>query len=279
MRGLTVDSGVQTTGTGTFDSFKAVRVSGTAGCCCGCSGGTTWQFCSASTGHDANAISFELNKSGQWLFTQNNWYTLPVGCTSAGRAADIYCTPAAPVTVSSSDTWITSWREPRLSEGHGDNCGDLILNLYGISHPTNAWVLLGTNMNIMGASNPAARYPEAVGTFTQFKAVYVSGTVQCNTGLGSSQQWQACSSTYFSFELKQNSNYLFEQPNYYTLNSRCVTPSTPTGDIVCTASSPVTIRNSDTLTTTWYEPSHSTSLSDNGGTLVLNLYGWRTGGL
>jgi hypothetical protein len=284
MAGTWMASGVNPTFGGTWDSFKAVHTSGTVGCCCSCSG-NQWQYCNSATGHPSESISFELKKGSSYLFEQSAWYALPVGCTSAsGRSPNdssarnepIYCTPNAPVSVQTSDTLIATWQEPSHSTSTGDNCGTATLDLYGIQHPLNTWVKLGSNMYMYGNQNSEARYPEAVGVYSQFKAVWRSGFVACNWNYNANG-WQSCEAgNYYSFELKMNGGYLFEQSSWWALPSRCTVSGGATGDIICTPASPVTIRNSDTLQTTWQEPSHFVSTSDNHGTLVLDLWGYRT---
>ena len=55
-----------------------------------------------------------------------------------------------------------------------------------------------------------------------------------------------------------------------TLNSNCWKPQSYRGDIICNMPD-VTINSGDKITPTWREPGHGVSLSDNGGTLTLDL--------
>lgn len=113
------------------------------------------------------------------------------------------------------------------------------------------------------------------------KAVWRSGEVACNTGtLGSGYAWQTChdgSTPAFSFELQRNDDYILSQPDWRTLPSGCEVPSPARvtdgsiGDIVCQVD--FEIKTGDTLTPTWYEASRQSSISDNGGTIHIDLYG------
>jgi hypothetical protein len=149
------------------------------------------------------------------------------------------------------------------------------------------WVLLVKDAQMSGTVVIPSAPTSVSGNFTAFKAVYKSGYITCSVAGCSDpltcKGWQLCNggaaAGYFSFELKQNNAYLFQQKvNYYTLPVGCANPSTPLGDIVCNASSPVTVNVNDILTPTWLEPSTATSTGDNSGTLTLDLYGYRSGG-
>jgi hypothetical protein len=56
----------------------------------------------------------------------------------------------------------------------------------------------------------------------------------------------------------------------------CINPSTATGDIICVSPTPVAINVNDVLTPTWLEPSTGTSVGDNSGTAVVDIYGLRS---
>jgi len=77
---------------------------------------------------------------------------------------------------------------------------------------------------------------------------------------------------YASFEAKKNSGYIVSQSSWHVLPPECAMPTTEYGDIVCTVS--FTLSAGDNILATWYEPSRSTSLQDNGGSITIDLYGW-----
>jgi hypothetical protein len=122
--------------------------------------------------------------------------------------------------------------------------------------------------------------PLAYGTFQKFKAVYKSGFITCDTKEDSQYYWQTCGrhpvlggQIAYSFELKKNSNYVVEQPDWWKLPPECNVPGTPTGDIVCHEA--LTLAQGDKITPSWYEPSHQISINDNGGIITIDLYGLR----
>ncbi len=157
-----------------------------------------------------------------------------------------------------------------------------------------------------GASVANAKYTEASGLFSKFRAVRKGGTVSCSSryavhvciwtwhlapvivdscGDSNNGEWQACNSacgypTAVSFELKFNGAFLAQQSAWNTLPSNCALEVA--GDyssaILCTPANFVNVRPSDTWIATWQEPSMGISTSDNGGELHLDLYGWRDGG-
>lgn len=138
-----------------------------------------------------------------------------------------------------------------------------------------SWVLVLRDAQYGGTWQSASGYePLAHGTFSRFKAVYKSGFVTCNSGTRSDYRWQECSGNAPAFELKQNGNFVVQQPSWSVLPAECRLPSTTTGDIVCVKL--LTLRAGDKLTPTWYEASRQTSTSDNDGTMTIDLYGYAT---
>jgi hypothetical protein len=115
--------------------------------------------------------------------------------------------------------------------------------------------------------------------------VYVSGGgIYCDTRKTGGNVWQRCAddnSSYIfaSFEATKNEEYIVEQPSWPWLPAACVGslgqlayPATEYDDIVCNVS--FTLSPGDSIRATWYEPSHSLSLADNGGSITVDLYGW-----
>ncbi len=105
-----------------------------------------------------------------------------------------------------------------------------------------------------------------------FKAVYKSGFVTCSDLVQSEYHWLQCNSGY-AFELKKNGAYVAESPSWDALPAECVRPTQPSGDILCRI--PLNLVEGDKLTPTWYEVSHRTSVTDNDGTITIDLYGFR----
>jgi hypothetical protein len=151
-----------------------------------------------------------------------------------------------------------------------------------VSPPCSDWVLLAADAKSFGTTT-ATSDALVGGTFTQFMVVYKSGYVTCTTSSSNlpsnpaTYPWNACGTSLhtagaFSLELKVNDKYIVEQTNWYTLPTACEKPQCPDCDIVCTAN--FKLVKGDDIMVTWYEPSHSTSTSDNGGTLVVDVFGW-----
>jgi hypothetical protein len=147
------------------------------------------------------------------------------------------------------------------------------------SGSTLTWHKILDNAQYHGAYVGSGYKPLVTGLFSKFKAVWRSGCVACNTAY-SQDGWQCCAgghpsgSDVVSFELKKNGQYVVQQANWHTLPSECTIASKPKGDITCTTA--LSVNTFDSLTPTWYEPSHATSTSDNGGTVSMDLYGWGT---
>ena len=149
------------------------------------------------------------------------------------------------------------------------------------SPPCSDWLLLVQDAKSYGASTGTSDALTG-GTFTQFMVIHKSGYVSCAGGSSippepSTYPWQACGSSRhtlgaFSLELKVNNNYIVEQTNWFTLPTACEKPECSDCDIVCTVT--FKLVKGDDIMVTWYEPSHSTSTSDNLGTLVVDVFGW-----
>jgi hypothetical protein len=138
------------------------------------------------------------------------------------------------------------------------------------------WIKMLDNAFYNGESVPAPFVPLAHGDFTRIKAVRRSGCVGCSKGGqqrgdGLDQRWQCCSDSNPAFELMKADSYIVQQPNWYTLPSQC-TSDGDAGAIICDVS--FSIDKDETITPTWFEPSHDVSLHDNHGTVYLDLYAW-----
>jgi hypothetical protein len=116
----------------------------------------------------------------------------------------------------------------------------------------------------------------AGGTFSEMRAVHVSGFVACDCGFsgdGAAQPWQACNPSHgdvYSWELMKNGAYVVKQSDWGTLPSQCPKPATGKGDLKCTVN--WTAKKGDDLVPTWQEPSNNTSVGDNCGTQVIDLW-------
>lgn len=112
------------------------------------------------------------------------------------------------------------------------------------------------------------------GTFTEVRAVHQSGFIACNCGSANADYpWQACNSNngdLYSFELITANKYVVQQTVWSALPTACQKPEQPKGDIFCSANWSVA-KNADVIAT-WQEPSTNTSLSDNCGTQVIDLW-------
>lgn len=140
-----------------------------------------------------------------------------------------------------------------------------------------AWVLLAEGVSYTGKRVSEATAPQHTGEFKAFKAVYRGGSgIQCNRRYHSDYKWQTChrvkrGAGAWSFELKKNSNFVVEQPNWNTLPKQCKVPDTPTGDIVCDVN--FKLASGDTITAGWYEPFRQWSTGDNGGSITIDIFG------
>jgi hypothetical protein len=118
--------------------------------------------------------------------------------------------------------------------------------------------------------------PLVTGAFSQLAAVYKSGDgVWCSDGWSRvaesvDYKWMRCGPRY-AFEFLVNNKYAVKQFAPLDLPTACAKPSTPTGDIICKAF--FIIRPGDTVTPTWMEPSLGVSLSDNGGSIKVDIFG------
>ncbi len=139
-------------------------------------------------------------------------------------------------------------------------------------------MLLLSNAQYGGSWESPGYLPLAYGEFTTIKAVYKGGYINCNMMAPQTDHpWQECTqysdeTEGFSFELKKNGDYVLESGSWGRLPPQCSTPRVPTGNIVCNEI--LTLQPGDTLTPTWYEPSHGISTSDNDGTITIDLYGF-----
>jgi hypothetical protein len=143
--------------------------------------------------------------------------------------------------------------------------------------PSGRWVRLLNDAQILGTHVGDAVPVLASGEFTKLRAVYVEGSLYCNASAPKKFGWQRCENRGFAFELKKGSDYVVEQPSWKELPDYCTTPTKPTGDIVCELKGMLTLKDGDTVTPTWYDPSHSkvsNSKKVNLGTVVFDLYGW-----
>jgi hypothetical protein len=68
----------------------------------------------------------------------------------------------------------------------------------------------------------------------------------------------------------KNNNYLVQSVNWHTLPTECINTGGADGNIIC--NKPFSLASGDTLTPTWQEPSNGVSLSDNHGTVYLDLW-------
>lgn len=139
------------------------------------------------------------------------------------------------------------------------------------------YVLLLKDFEYFGEKTPDLVDPRKIGSFDGLKAVYKSGPgIKCSSSASNGRLWQRCSNgndNVWSFEFQKNSGYVVEQANYHTLPSECTKPMEPTGDIICDVD--FTLGRGDRVLASWYEPTHQTSLSDNGGSIIVDIYGRR----
>lgn len=109
--------------------------------------------------------------------------------------------------------------------------------------------------------------------------------VTCNNNgwpdAASAYKWQTCNNPANrhpgcptgcqSFELLKNGQGVLLQSAWGVLPAGCAAPSTPTGNIVCFVT--VTFNPGDTVQASWYEQRMQTSISDNAGELVVDIWG------
>ena len=124
--------------------------------------------------------------------------------------------------------------------------------------------------------------PITYGSFVKIKAVHIDGYVSCsNEALIDGNPWNECvngaPSDSMDFTLQKNSDTVLQQPGYSQLPTSCEYPGARDGDIVCTVD--VTLAPGDTLVPSWYEAWAGVTVSDNSGTHVIDLYGWRDDGV
>merc|ERR1719343_1402047 len=105
------------------------------------------------------------------------------------------------------------------------------------------------------------------GSFSTLQVNYVSGSgIWCDTRRSGGTVWQQCCCGYSgSFEFMKNGGYVLTQSQWGTLPSGC---SVSGYTITCSVS--LSLSSGDSILATWYEPSRSTSLADNGGSIVVD---------
>lgn len=154
-------------------------------------------------------------------------------------------------------------------------CGHLVAAVDDTD--ADGYVLLLKDHEYFGNKDPDLVDPIKTGSFVGLKAVYKSGPgVDCCCQQGP-RVWQKCSSgndDIWSFEFKKNSDFVVEQQSYGKLPSECTAPTTPTGDIICDVD--FTLGPGDRVLATWFEPSHHQGEWNNGGSIVVDIYGKRS---
>jgi len=153
-------------------------------------------------------------------------------------------------------------------------CTSFSSSVAGLDVDEDGFVLLLKDFHYYGVAMPDLAEPLAYGQFDMIKAVYKSGHIACNTGHNGPRKWQVCSNgndNTASFELKKNSDWVVRQSNWHTLPSECDLPTDPKtiGPILCTVD--FSLDKGDRILASWYEPTHQTSLSDNGGEIVVDI--------
>lgn len=252
-----------------------------------------------------NECMFEL-KLNDALILECNGGSLPPQCTlpdpetmrsdSSGTnvvVGDIRCDFNA--VIFAGDTLTPLMYDYRVSDA-ADNIGRLTADIMALVRPHTVlsplpppasplgvgWVMLGSNVQYHGASNGAPFHPLVTGvSISAVKAVHKSGYLSFDGSVPASDRWQANSArSEFELMFKNNQddtvwNYLVEGTTSALTPDNCeqAAPST-TGDIVCYLETAVFLEPGIQLMPTSYEASHSTSTSDNTGTLTVDVYGW-----
>lgn len=113
------------------------------------------------------------------------------------------------------------------------------------------------------------------GTFTGFRVEIVEDAtntgIQCNTGnAGLNSLWNACTSNQM-VEVMLNGATLVDWSSWTSTISECPQPSTVNGPITCTHD--FTVSEGDVIYPTWPEARKQQSTGDNGGQLMVNIYG------
>ncbi|CAK0852681.1 unnamed protein product [Prorocentrum cordatum] len=141
------------------------------------------------------------------------------------------------------------------------------------ANTTNTCVQLLDNFEYYGEWMPSYATTMNYGSFTQLKTVNQSGSgIYCDTKRSGGTVWQQCCCGLNSFEAMKNGGYIVSQSNWHTLPSNCYASGST--EIICNAN--FDISSGDTILATWYEPSRSISLHDNGGSIQADLYGYGT---
>ena len=114
----------------------------------------------------------------------------------------------------------------------------------------------------------------ADGSFVEMRAVHISGYIACNCGSADvDHPWQACNPSHgdvWSWELIVAGKYVLQQSSWSVLPTQCKIPTSNKADLLCTVNWSVA-KGADIIPT-WQEPSNNTSLSDNCGTQVIDLW-------
>lgn len=87
------------------------------------------------------------------------------------------------------------------------------------------------------------------------------------------QPWQACNPSHgdvYSFEFIGPAGYILQQTVWTDLPVACAKPSSPKGDLICKVG--FNVKKGSNLIATWAEPSNNTSVSDNCGTQVIDVW-------
>ena len=288
-------------------AVKAVWLSGFISCGGGVSDTSyAWNACGEThsvTGQ--RSVFFELKHNGDHVVKMDGYDTAPT-CTapdpSVAHTGDIYCETS--FSLAATDVLTPTWSD--AVDASGDNKGELRLDLWAWMWPdsdavadeapapvvsqgeeSGRWVLLLSHGTISGVGpnveEHPARLPAPEVHVSKVKAVYRSGSLTCDTGVANDEDypWATCATVHtasggglwYAFELLRNGEFLVEQPAFNEVATNCSGPSghqNMTGDIICDVD--VTLREGDVLTPTWYEPSHSTGVSNNNGTLVVDVW-------
>ena len=162
------------------------------------------------------------------------------------------------------------------------------------------WVKLLSNAKYSGKSASSLETSLAFGKFDRVKAVYKSGFISAkgnfNGGSNCQYKWQCsneerngalkgaidlypeCKGEAWAFELQSarsksanDRQYILESDSWCSLPPECKIPTSKTGDIECDIQ--FEISNGMALAPTWYEASKRSNQNDNGGEIVVDIWG------
>lgn len=249
-------------------------------------------------------IFFELMKNGEYIFEAGSaTAVLPPQCRTpaSGRHGngDVFC--EGTFTLTAGDELAVTNHETSTSPSL-DNEGTLYVDLWALMRPVpgsgapssikatpvaTREVLLVTDA-VLDSDGDGMRpyFPQLHGAtrvrVTRVRAVHRSGSVNCNAiaAQDASRVWNTCGVSADAdgnypdaFELLKNQEYVVEMPNATEPSAACTLPPYPDGEWVCDVD--FELAATDTLTPTWYEPSHGTGTIDNGPS-QLRLDLWAT---